>query len=71
MILQYCLSVIGASILICLTLIIVGVIAYLTMGVVVSLIDTFKEVRVRQKANRLLKAMNALAKAAESSTDKK
>lgn len=63
---HYCFIAVCASLVFTLTVILISFILYMMVGAITSLIDTFKEVRTKKKANKFLKSINTLSKALDS-----
>lgn len=62
---QQCLLVIIIAILLGLTLIILGIIAYFTAAMLVSLLNTFREAQAKSTAKHLFKTWNKMSETAE------
>lgn len=58
-----CLTVLTASVIIAVIIALISFISYILAAVISILVETFKEVQAKKKANKFLKAMNELSKA--------
>lgn len=65
---QQCLLVIAIAILLGLTLIILGIIAYFTAGMLISLVHAFREVQAKNTAKHLFKTWNKMSETAKQIT---
>ena len=65
-----CLISVAAAILIGLTLSLIALVVYLVAGVISSLIQTFKDVRTKQRISKRLTYLSRLAAAAEEANKK-
>lgn len=70
-IIRYCFAIVCAAVLIGIAIAIVAFIVYLVAGVISCLIDTFREVRAKQRIKKTLQCMHKLAQAAESTKQQK
>ena len=65
-----CLISVAAAILIGLTLSLIALVVYLVAGVISSLIQTFRDVRTKQRISKRLMYLSRLAAAAEEANKK-
>lgn len=70
-VLQICLTAITAGVIGGVTIIILACIVYFVSTVISSCVQTFKDVRAKQKANKFMKALNDFSKAWEAEKQKK
>lgn len=62
---QQCLLVLTIAILVSITLILLGIIAYFTAGMLISLIHAFRKVQAKNTAKHLFKTCNKISETAE------
>lgn len=69
--LETCLLSVCAGVILGLTLIVLAVITYFVASIISSIFQTFKDVRAKHKANKIMKALDNFNKALEDLKEQK
>lgn len=69
-ILQICLTAVAAAVIGGIAIILIATVVYFIAGAITSLIQTYKDVKAKKKADKFLKAINDLCKNMDSANTK-